>query len=64
MEQLIAESSGKEGKGIVPVDIEPLVAASSYSKDRLFVYLKHDGVFAEFAEDLIKEGHPVLTFKI
>ena len=45
MEQLIAESSGKGGKGIVPIDIEPLVPADSYSKDRLFVYLKHDGLF-------------------
>ncbi|MAT41074.1 MAG: transaldolase [Anaerolineaceae bacterium] len=64
MEQLIAESSGKEGKGIVPIDIEPLVAANSYSKDRLFVYLKHDGVFSDFADELVKNGHPVLTFKI
>ncbi len=64
MEQLIAESSGKQGRGIVPVDIEPLVSAASYSKDRLFVYLKHDGVFADFADDLIKNGHPVLTFNI
>jgi transaldolase/glucose-6-phosphate isomerase len=64
MEQLVAESSGKQGKGIVPVDIEPLVSASTYSNDRLFIYLKHDGVFADFANNLVKNGHPVLTYKI
>ena len=40
VEQLIAESTGKEGKGIVPVAGEPLVDADSYGGDRLFVYLR------------------------
>ena len=39
-EQLIAESTGKEGKGIVPVAGEPLVETDSYGDDRLFVYLR------------------------
>jgi transaldolase/glucose-6-phosphate isomerase len=40
VEQLIAESTGKNGIGIVPVCDEPLVDAKSYGKDRVFVYLK------------------------
>jgi glucose-6-phosphate isomerase len=39
-EQLIAESTGKEGKGIVPVAGEPLLAAEAYGSDRLFVYVR------------------------
>ena len=39
-EQLLAESTGKEGKGIVPVAGEPLAAPKSYGDDRLFVYLR------------------------
>ena len=40
VEQLIAESTGKEGKGIIPVAGEPLVDPASYGDDRLFVYLR------------------------
>ncbi len=40
VEQLLAESTGKNGIGIVPVCDEPLVDAKSYGKDRVFVYLK------------------------
>jgi len=40
VEQLIAESTGKNGVGIVPVCDEPVVEAKSYGKDRVFVYLK------------------------
>ena len=43
VEQLIAESTGKEGRGIVPVAGEPLVDADSYGDDRLFVYLRLQG---------------------
>jgi glucose-6-phosphate isomerase/transaldolase/glucose-6-phosphate isomerase len=42
-EQLIAESTGKEGMGIVPVAGEPLTDAESYGNDRLFVYLRLKG---------------------
>jgi len=37
VDQLIAESTGKEGSGIVPVAGEPLVSADNYGTDRLFV---------------------------
>ena len=43
VEQLIAESTGKEGRGIVPVASEPLVDSDSYGDDRLFVYLRLEG---------------------
>ena len=43
LEQLLAESTGKEGKGIVPVDREELGAPEVYGKDRLFVYIRLEG---------------------
>jgi len=42
-EQLIAESTGKEGKGIIPVTGEPLLSPESYGNDRCFVYLRLAG---------------------
>jgi transaldolase / glucose-6-phosphate isomerase len=42
-EQLIAESTGKQGRGLVPVDGEPLAPVSQYGSDRLFVYLRLQG---------------------
>jgi len=42
-EQLLAESTGKTGQGIVPVAGEPLMPAATYGEDRLFVYLRMDG---------------------
>lgn len=50
VEQLIAESTGKDGKGIVPVVGEPLVAPDAYGSDRLFVYLHLEGDDAANAE--------------
>ncbi len=43
VEQLIAESTGKEGKGILPVADEPARPAAGYGPDRLFVHLSRDG---------------------
>ena len=40
LEQLLAESTGKLGKGIVPVDAEPVGAPSVYGDDRLFAYVR------------------------
>ncbi|MBM3128941.1 MAG: glucose-6-phosphate isomerase [Chloroflexi bacterium] len=63
-EQLIAESSGKEGKGIVPVDGEPLGKSGIYGADRVFVHLqlgKTRGAKIERAlTALEKIGHPIL----
>jgi glucose-6-phosphate isomerase len=43
LEQLIAESTGKNGKGILPVDLEPSIEVSEYGKDRVFVHIKLSG---------------------
>jgi transaldolase/glucose-6-phosphate isomerase len=43
LEQLLAESTGKQGRGIVPVDLEPAGDPSVYGDDRLFVHLKLEG---------------------
>jgi transaldolase / glucose-6-phosphate isomerase len=43
LEQLLAESTGKQAKGVVPVDLEPAGDAAAYADDRLFVHLKLKG---------------------
>jgi transaldolase/glucose-6-phosphate isomerase len=63
LEQLIAESTGKERKGIVPVAHEPIAAPEKYGSDRFFVYLRLDGdenhdLDRQFAA-LQANGHPV-----
>ncbi|MBI4400104.1 MAG: glucose-6-phosphate isomerase [Nitrospirae bacterium] len=42
-EQLLAESTGKQGKGLVPIAEEPMAAPKAYGNDRLFVYLRLNG---------------------
>ncbi len=64
LEQLLAELTGKTGRGIVPVDIEPTISAGEYSKDRVFVYIRKSGKKDELAASLVKAGHPVLTFHL
>jgi transaldolase/glucose-6-phosphate isomerase len=64
LEQLIAESSGKEGKGIVPVADEPLAAPEAYGDDRLFVYLRNSGEKDEFVGDLENAGQPVVVLNV
>jgi len=64
LEQLIAESSGKEGKGIIPVDREPLGDTALYGEDRLFVYLRTSGEFDEDVLALREAGHPVLEIPV
>ncbi len=62
VEQLIAESTGKEGKGILPVVGEPLGAPEVYGDDRAFVYLKLAGDLThdEKIQALENAGHPVI----
>lgn len=64
LEQLIAESSGKSNKGIVPIDIEPEVDIASYSKDRLFIYLSLEDQRATQVNQLLAAGFPVITLKL
>lgn len=63
-EQLIAESTGKEGSGIVPVESEVLGNPKSYGNDRVFVYLEvaksKDAATETKLKALIKAGHPVI----
>jgi transaldolase/glucose-6-phosphate isomerase len=62
VEQLIAESTGKQGKGIVPVEGEPLGRPAVYGKDRLFVYIRMDADAPNRAVTALeKAGHPVVT---
>jgi transaldolase/glucose-6-phosphate isomerase len=63
-EQLIAESTGKEGKGLVPVVGEPMGRPSVYGRDRLFVYLSIRGATDMRQEHDIQKleaaGHPLV----
>jgi glucose-6-phosphate isomerase len=65
-EQLIAESTGKQGKGMVPVADEPVGSPEVYGKDRLFVRLVLPGQDQDAArfEALSKAGHPVVSLKL
>jgi transaldolase/glucose-6-phosphate isomerase len=64
VEQLIAESTGKEGKGILPVAGEPLGAPADYGNDRVFIYLRNadepDEELDKKVDALGRAGHPVL----
>jgi transaldolase/glucose-6-phosphate isomerase len=61
LEQLVAESSGKQGKGILPVDGETPTKPDLYGTDRLFIYLRRTGRYDGQVKLLRKAGHPVLS---
>jgi transaldolase / glucose-6-phosphate isomerase len=68
LEQLIAESTGKNGKGIIPVDRERLAKPTVYSNDRVFAYLRLASKPSK-AQDagvaaLEKAGHPVVRITL
>lgn len=63
IEQLVAESTGKEGKGIVPIASEGLGTVDEYGTDRLFVSISvgpTDPVVRQKLQDLSAAGHPVV----
>jgi transaldolase/glucose-6-phosphate isomerase len=64
IEQIVAESSGKNGKGILPVPLEPLGSPDVYGDDRIFVYLRQTGAHDEAVAALKAAGHPVIQFPI
>jgi glucose-6-phosphate isomerase len=68
VEQLIAESTGKRGVGIVPIDLEPIGAVTAYGPDRAFVRLAlagaADGGRDALADALEAAGHPVIRIEI
>lgn len=64
IEQVIAESSGKHGKGILPVALEPIASPDLYGDDRLFIYLRSDGELDESVAALKNAGFPLIEFPI
>ncbi len=68
LEQLIAESTGKQGKGIIPVDREKLAKPEAYGSDRVFAYLrletKPDNKQDAAVKALEKDGLPVVRISV
>jgi transaldolase/glucose-6-phosphate isomerase len=68
LEQLLAESTGKQGKGIIPVDREQLGSPDVYGNDRIFVYVRLESA-PDPAQDakvgaLEQAGHPVVRISV
>ena len=68
LEQLLAESTGKIGKGLIPVDGEPLGAPADYGTDRIFAYLRLESA-PDAAQDaavdaLERAGQPVVRIAV
>jgi transaldolase/glucose-6-phosphate isomerase len=68
LEQLLAESTGKNGHGLIPVDRESLARPETYGEDRLFAYLRLESapdVLQDTAiADLQRAGQPVVTISV
>jgi transaldolase/glucose-6-phosphate isomerase len=68
LEQLLAESTGKNGKGLIPVDRESSAKPETYGNDRLFVYLKlksdPDGSQEAAINALERAGQPVVRISV
>ncbi|HEV7644974.1 MAG TPA: bifunctional transaldolase/phosoglucose isomerase [Pyrinomonadaceae bacterium] len=69
MEQLVAESTGKNGVSIIPIDREPVQMPEHYGSDRVFVHLKLKNERADESTlqalgQLERSGHPFITIEI
>ena len=68
LEQLIAESTGKGGKGLIPVDLEQVGPPDSYGNDRVFAYIRletaPDAAQDAAVEMLEKAGQPVVRISV
>ncbi len=68
LEQLLAASTGKEGKGLIPIDREGLGKPDVYGNDRLFVYLRllsaPDAAQDQSVDELERAGHPVVRIAL
>lgn len=65
VEQLVAESTGKNGAGILPVEGEPVLEPEYYGRDRLFVYMKvKDGSLDERMNAIEMSGHPMIKIEL
>ena len=69
LEQLIAESTGKNGVAIIPVDREPILDADDYYNDRVFVHIgvkgspTDEGTYSKL-EDIERAAHPVIRVEL
>ncbi len=65
-EQLLAESTGKEGRGLVPVVGEPPLEPDAYDDDRVFAHIrmKGDDTHEELVEELAAQGHPIVRITV
>jgi len=64
LEQLLAESTGKDGKGLVPVDREKIGPPEVYGKDRVFVYARMDATHDAAVDALAAAGQPVIRISL
>ncbi len=68
LEQLIAESTGKQGNGLIPVDLEPLGQTGVYGDDRVFAYIRLDGADDPAKDGLVRDleeaGQPVVRITL
>lgn len=68
LEQLLAESTGKQGKGLIPVDREAVAAAEVYGNDRVFAYIRLESEIDNTTEAKVtaleKAGHPVVRITV
>jgi transaldolase/glucose-6-phosphate isomerase len=68
LEQLIAESTGKQGLGVIPLDGEPLAVPAAYGSDRLFAYLRladaEESATDAAIDELEAAGHPVVRITL
>src|SRR5207247_5941990 len=68
LEQLLAESTGKNGKGLIPVDREALGAPDVYGNDRVFIYIRLDAAPDPSQDDAVaaleNAGQPVVRIAV
>ncbi|RTL79403.1 MAG: bifunctional transaldolase/phosoglucose isomerase [Hyphomicrobiales bacterium] len=68
LEQLLAESSGKQGRGLIPIADEPLAEPDRYGRDRFFSYIEldghHDPAQREAVAALERSGYPVARIRV
>ncbi len=68
LEQLLAESTGKQGRGLIPLAGEPLTVPECYGNDRFFAYLELEGQVdppqRQAVEVLEQAGHPVARIRV
>ncbi len=68
MEQLVAESTGKEGRGILPIALEKIAPPNHYGSDRVFAFIHQGGpqhvMLGAMVSDLRDAGHPVIEYQL